>query len=212
MQYVDSFVYMRILRHVDELVYNAPMSLFTTPDLKDLPPRERILLTAHRLFYSEGIRATGVDRVIAESGVAKVTFYRQFPSKNELIQAFLVHRHEKWMDWFTGALNRHAGKRQGVLVLVPVLREWFADEGFRGCAFINGLVELGGAQAEVADAARSHKDCMTAVIAELLPASKHRQLDAEAIALAVDGAIVRAQLEDDPERALAGLTRLLKCF
>ena len=52
-------------------------------------PRERILLAAHDLFYRDGVRATGIDRVIAESGVAKVTFYRQFQSKDDLILAFL---------------------------------------------------------------------------------------------------------------------------
>ena len=69
----------------------------TTLDRQDLPASERILLTAHDLFYREGIRATGIDRVIAESGVTKVTFYRHFPSKNELILAFLAYRHERWM-------------------------------------------------------------------------------------------------------------------
>jgi AcrR family transcriptional regulator len=51
--------------------------------------RERILFAAHELFYREGIRATGIDRVIAESGVAKLSFYRHYPSKNDLVLAFL---------------------------------------------------------------------------------------------------------------------------
>eukprot|EP01031_Cornospumella_fuschlensis_P009142 gene9142-11228_t len=54
-----------------------------------LPARDRILVTAHDLFYRDGIRATGIDRIIAESGVAKLTFYRHFPSKDELVKAFL---------------------------------------------------------------------------------------------------------------------------
>jgi len=58
-----------------------------TADLNALPARQRILLTAHDLFYQEGIRATGIDRIIKESGVTKVTFYRHFPSKNDLITA-----------------------------------------------------------------------------------------------------------------------------
>ncbi len=60
-------------------------------------PRERILLAAHDLFYRESTRATGIDRVIAESGVAKVTLYRHFPSKNDLICEFLEYRHLLWM-------------------------------------------------------------------------------------------------------------------
>ena len=57
------------------------------------PARDRILATAHRLLYREGIRATGIDRVIAESSVTKLTFYRNFPSKNDLIRDFIEVRH-----------------------------------------------------------------------------------------------------------------------
>ena len=75
----------------------------------ELSARERILLTAHDLFYSDGVRATGIDKVIAEARVTKVTFYRHFPSKNDLIRAYLDYRHERWMSWFKDALNRHGG-------------------------------------------------------------------------------------------------------
>jgi len=87
--------------------------------------RERILHTAHDLFYRDGIRATGIDRMIAESGVAKLTFYRHFPSKNDLVLAFLDHRHARWMEWFEGALRRHGGHTRA---LVPALAEWLRGE------------------------------------------------------------------------------------
>jgi AcrR family transcriptional regulator len=200
---------MRMLMDVDRLVYNACMSLFATPELQDQPARDRILLTAHRLFYSDGIRATGIDRVIAESGVAKVTFYRHFPSKNELVQAFLTYRHAKWMDWFTDALRRYGTQHAGLSALVPALREWFEDDGFRGCAFINSVVELGGAQPEVVAIAQMHKEGMTAAVAALLPPSKHRLRTAQAVALAIDGAIVQAQCAERPDGALSNLAHLL---
>src|SRR3954466_2513091 len=95
------------------------------------PPRQRILHTAHDLFYRDGIRATGIDRVIAESGVAKVTFYRQFASKDDLILAFLEYRHERWMTWFTQALARHGGRTSAI---APALAEWFSGPDYRGCA------------------------------------------------------------------------------
>ena len=124
------------------------MSLTETP-VKPAA-RERILLTAHALFYRDGIRATGVDRVIAESGVTKVTFYRHFPSKNHLVQAYLDYRHARWMAWFAEALGRHGGERsgRGLDALVPALAEWLHDEHYRGCAFINSVGELGGALPE----------------------------------------------------------------
>jgi AcrR family transcriptional regulator len=178
----------------------------------DLPARERILLTAHDLFYREGIRATGIDRVIAEAGVTKVTFYRHFPSKNALVYAFLEYRHQRWMAWFIEALQRHGSVSQGkgLDALVPTLAEWFRNGSFRGCAFINSVGELGGTLSEVVKIGRRHKQEMTTVIASLLPASRQRKQDAQAIALAVDGAIVRAQFDETPDVALKALARLLK--
>jgi AcrR family transcriptional regulator len=181
-------------------------------DRQNLPARERILLTAHDLFYREGIRATGIDRVIAEAGVTKVTFYRHFPSKNALICAFLEYRHQRWMAWFIEALQRHGGvsRGKGLDALVPALAEWFRDGSFRGCAFINSVGELGGTVSEVVKIGQRHKQEMTTVIASLLPASTQRKQDTEAIALAVDGAIVRAQFDDTPDAALKALARVLK--
>jgi AcrR family transcriptional regulator len=177
--------------------------------LAELPPRERILRTAHELFYREGIRATGVDRVIAAAGVAKLTFYRQFESKDALVRAFLDARHARWIAWFAGALDRHGG---GPGAIVPALREWFASPDYRGCAFLNSVVELGPAQPEVAAVARAHKAAMTAVIAALLPAGPGRAARARAIALAVDGAIVQAQYLASPARALAALRVVLEAL
>jgi len=169
--------------------------------------RERILHTAHELFYRDGVRATGIDRVIAESGVAKVTFYRHFPSKNELIRAYLATRHEHWMGWFTEALARHGG---GPGAIVPVVEEWFRDERYRGCAFINSVGELGGVLPDVLEIARSHKQDMTTAIAAVLPKSRQRAKIAQALALSIDGAIVRAQFDSSPDVALSALDRIVK--
>lgn len=172
-------------------------------------PRERILLAAHELFYREGIRATGIDRVIAESGVAKATFYRYFPSKDDLIRDFLEYRHRRWMAWFVDALQRHGG---GVKALAPTLREWFTDQGFRGCAFINSVGELGGTMPEVVEITRRHKQEMAHAIAALLPPSRHRKRDARALSLAVDGAIIRAQYDGTPDAALSSLQVIVKAL
>lgn len=169
--------------------------------------RERILLTAHDLFYRDGIRATGIDRVIAESGVAKLTFYRHFPSKNELVREFLEYRHRRWMAWFVAALQRHGGDSKA---LVPALGEWFGDDGYRGCAFINSVGELGETLPEVMDITRRHKQDMADAIAALLPASRQRKRQAMDLALAVDGAIVRARFDQNPQAALASLERIRK--
>lgn len=180
----------------------AGMSMKDTSTAEILPARERILRAAHELFYREGIRATGVDRVIAASGVTKVTFYRHFPSKNDLIREFLAFRHQYWMSWFTDAVQRHGGDERA---LVPALGEWFGGEHYRGCAFINSVGELGTTLPDVVEISRRHKQDMASVIAGLLPSSSHRERHAQALALAVDGAIVRAQMDTSPEDALRTL-------
>lgn len=176
-----------------------------------LSARNRILLTAHDLFYADGIRATGIDRIIAESGVAKLTFYRHFPSKDELVMAFLNYRHERWMAWFVDALGRYGATAEGGLKpLVKTMQEWFENPVFRGCAFINVVAEMGGSQPGMVAIAQSHKDDMRRVIENLLPPEDASI--ASAAALAVDGAIVRAQMEKmdgQKKSALDGLRQVL---
>jgi AcrR family transcriptional regulator len=173
------------------------------------PPRERILHTAHDLFYRDGIRATGIDRVIADSGVAKVTFYRQFASKDALILAFLDYRHERWMAWFVDALARHGGTPAAI---APALGEWFASPGFRGCAFLNSVGELGPALPEVLELTRRHKLDMTDAVARLMKSAPGRARTARALALAIDGAIVQAQFQASSETVLQTLAFVTKAL
>jgi len=184
-----------------------------------LPARERILLTAHDLFYADGIRATGIDRVIAASGVTKVTFYRHFPSKDDLVRAFLDHRHGRWMAWFIDALGRRGAQQrigdvQALEMLADVMAEWFADPVFRGCAFINSVVEVGTSVAGASEIAREHKREMVEVIAGLMPDGPQRTAIAQAAALGVDGAIVKAQMGDAAlaREAVDDLRRLLQAL
>lgn len=172
--------------------------------------RDRILLAADELFYREGIRATGVDKLIAASGVAKLTFYRHFASKNDLVLAYLAGRHELWIAWFVDALARHRPHTGAAWkALPPVMMEWFDQRTFHGCAFINAAVELGAILPEVAEACREHKQAMTTAIAALLPPSRQRRQQADTMACAVDGAIVRAQLGTQTTDAVRALERLL---
>lgn len=183
---------------------------FHEADLAALPARQRVLVTAHRLFYWDGIRATGIDRVIAESGVTKVTFYRHFPSKQALVLAYLDHRHALWMAWFRDALQRHAGGLPaGAEALAGALGEWFGDDGFRGCAFINAAVELGGSVDAVLAVVRQHKQDLVDTLAQALPAGPQAGAQAEALALAIDGAIVQAQSGRPLGPVLAGFRRLV---
>jgi len=173
---------------------------------KARPARERILLTAHDLFYRDGIRSTGIDSVIAQAAVTKVTFYRHFRSKNDLIVAYLEYRHERWMRWFTGALQRHGGT---LPALVPTMAEWFRSPEYRGCAFINGVSEIAPALPQVIEITRRHKAEMEQAIAALLPPGRRREGLARGLALVVDGSIVQAQVRSDPEAVLRDLRQLV---
>jgi AcrR family transcriptional regulator len=161
--------------------------------------RQRILETAMRLFYSEGVRATGIDRIIAESSVAKMSFYRHFPSKSDLVCAFLDERHRRWMAWFDEAVARHARKRRSkVAAVADALAEWFADPGFRGCAFINTSAELTDHRSREHAIVEAHKADLSARLAALARADGLRSAEefGRLALLIVDGAIVRAQMSE----------------
>ena len=107
--------------------------------------RERILETAYDLFSRRGVRAVGVDEVIATAGVAKATLYRHFPSKDELVLAFLERRQQRWThEWLeTEAKRRGSTPEEQVLAIFDVFGEWFRRDDFEACAFINVLLEMG---------------------------------------------------------------------
>ncbi|HPW30671.1 MAG TPA: TetR/AcrR family transcriptional regulator [Rhodoferax sp.] len=165
----------------------------STQTLASLPPRERILEAAHKLFYSEGIRATGVDRIIEQSSVSKVTFYRQYASKDDLIRAYLDYRHENWISWFKSSLADTATTDSNATeALVSTLRSWFAQPDFRGCAFLNAAAELGSSDPEILKVVSRHKQDMSSVVDEFFSGgalSVGRKLS-----LVIDGAIVHAQM------------------
>jgi AcrR family transcriptional regulator len=105
---------------------------------------ERILDTAYDLFSKHGTRAVGVDRIIAEAGTAKMTLYRNFASKDELIVAFLAAREERWTrGWLQAEVERRAqDPRERLLAIFDVFGEWFERKDFEGCSFINVMLEL----------------------------------------------------------------------
>jgi AcrR family transcriptional regulator len=106
--------------------------------------RERVLETAYELFSKHGTRAVGVDRIIAESGVAKMTLYRNFASKDDLILAFLERREERWTrEWLQAMVEGRAETpAQRLLAIFDTFGEWFARDDFEGCSFINVMLEI----------------------------------------------------------------------
>jgi AcrR family transcriptional regulator len=120
--------------------------------------RERVLATAYKLFSHHGIRAVGVDAIIASAGVAKMTLYRHFPSKDDLVLAFLQRREQLWtVEWLEARVkHRAANPEQRLLAIFDVFGEWFRRDDFEGCSFINALLEMDGRSHPVRRATTSH--------------------------------------------------------
>ena len=144
--------------------------------------RERILETAYELFSRHGTKAVGVDRIIAESGAAKMTLYRNFASKDELILAFLERREERWTRaWLQGEVEARADvPAQRLLAIFDVFGEWFLRDDFEGCSFINVMLEITEAGHAVRKASVAHLAAIRAYVADLAEQAgiAHEQADA----------------------------------
>jgi AcrR family transcriptional regulator len=120
-----------------------------TPDASPSPSRsppdgrERCLLAAYDLFCRHGVHAIGVDRIVAEAGVAKMTLYRHFRSKDELVIAALGHREKVWtIGWLVReSERRRRTPEERLLAIFDALDEWFRREDYEGCFFINTMLE-----------------------------------------------------------------------
>jgi AcrR family transcriptional regulator len=158
--------------------------------------RERILDTAYDLFSRHGIRAVGVDRIVAESGVAKMSLYRHFPSKEELVLAFLQEREQRWTyAWLRAeAEARGDTPAERMLAIFDVFGEWFVLEDFEGCAFVNVLLEFDDREDRVRQATVGYLGNIRAFLREL--ATEAGASDPDALAhqwhILMKGSIVAA--------------------
>jgi AcrR family transcriptional regulator len=167
--------------------------------------RQRLLATASTLFYAEGIRAVGIDRLIAESGVGKASFYRHFPGKDELVLEFLRVRDREWRDWLRAEVAAEPDPVRRPLAVFDALHARFTRGDFRGCAFINTIVEVADPAHPAHVVSDEHKRAVHAQLAELLRDAgiddPEGRLAAELLLL-VDGALVTAAREAGPDAAL----------
>ena len=159
---------------------------------------ERILETADRLFYHQGIRAMGVDTIVAELGISKRTLYNHFPSKDALIIAYLSRRLRP--NDFSDA-----PPAEQILSSFDRLERTFASRGFRGCPFVNAVAELGDAAHPAKGIAAAFKEQRRVWFRTLLDQLGVAESDALAtqLALLVDGAIAVALVRGDPTIARA---------
>ncbi len=161
-------------------------------------PRQQILETASQLFYQKGIQNVGINEIIATSGVAKRTLYRHFTSKDELIEAVMKHRAKEWLSWFeTAVRDRGNTAKERLLATFDVLREWYASPDFRGCPFINAVLEIADASHPAHDVSVGVRESIRIQIKELAEQAgvKDSESFSQQYLLLIGGASLMATIE-----------------
>ena len=174
---------------------------------KRASPRQRLLAAADELFYNEGIRSVGIDRVIERAGVAKGSLYYNFSGKDDLIKEYLLGRHAAWSTRIDLAIAEHADPTARILAVFDVLGELFAEPNFRGCAFTRAVAEApeGGAELAAAASFRLWLHEMFSNLVAVLDV-EDRSLLASQLVVLYDGAVAAAQMDGSPASAQTAKT------
>lgn len=177
--------------------------------------RERLIRTAHDLFYRDGFRSVGLDRILTEVGVTKTTFYNHFESKDDLVLEVLRWHDHWWRDEFVRLLRKHGGDtpRGQLLALPDAFDELFAADSYNGCFFVNVAVEFPLPHEPAHEAAVAHKHAMQDIIQQLggYAGGPDAAAFAQEVSLVMEGAYVSRQITRRHEvtealrRVLAGI-------
>jgi AcrR family transcriptional regulator len=147
-------------------------------------PRERILEVATSLFHRQGIGATGVDTLVQRAGVAKATFYRHFPSKEELVVAWLQDQRTRWFDSVREQAESSATSPQEVLPrLFDAVEEWLEADRFRGCPYLNTAAEIPDPEDRARLEAVAYLDEIRGYLVDVLEAAGSRRPEHDAARL-----------------------------
>lgn len=173
--------------------------------------RQQILETASELFYQKGIQHVGINEVIAASGVAKRTLYRWFPSKDLLIEAVMTYRAAHWIRWFETAVSERGNTpKERLLATFDVLRDWYASPNFRGCPFINAVLEIADASHKAHHVSINLRESIRQIIGRLAAEAgvKNPDFFSQQYLLLIGGASLMATIEQSPEGATFAQTAL----
>jgi AcrR family transcriptional regulator len=172
------------------------------------PAKQRILDTADVLFYDEGIRAVGVDRLISSSSVTKATFYKHYGSKDRLIGDYVDHRHRQSVEQLADLVDEHGDPEAVLHALLRSIADEISASEFRGCAFINAAAEFSDPTHPVRRSVVAHREWFVGVLEQLLRGMGHPLAGdaADDLVLARDGAITGGYA-GDPIAASTALSR-----
>ncbi len=159
-------------------------------------PKEKLFQTAARLFYQHGYRAIGVDTIAAESGIGKMTLYRHYPSKDELIVAFLRASNEEFWEYYARSTADAPGAREKLAAFFVSLQAYVTSPACYGCPFINMASEYPAADHPGHQVALEHKQAVRAHFSQLAQEAGARQPEAlaNALSMLMDGAYIAARL------------------
>jgi len=170
------------------------------------PARDRLVDTAAALFYEQGVTATGVDTVVARSGVAKATLYAHFHSKDDLVAAALERRHQRRVASLEAFMHgQPPAPRQRLLAVFDWLAAWHRGEGRRGCAFLNAAAEVVAPGHPALAVVRRHRRWLGDYLGTLAAAAgvpEPARTGADLLLL-LDGASSRFLMDGDPGAAAA---------
>jgi AcrR family transcriptional regulator len=173
--------------------------------------RARLLDTATRLFYAEGVHAVGVDRIIVEAGVAKATFYHHFRTKDELVRAYL--REQSATQRAKAAQLARTSPRDTLLAVFDSVAELGRDPTYRGCPFVNAAAEFPDPSHPVRQAVAEHRQWFRDMLRDLLVAADHSDVDktVDILVALKDGVLVGSDLDSPPTRSAIrdAVTRIL---
>ncbi|WIY01942.1 TetR/AcrR family transcriptional regulator [Amycolatopsis mongoliensis] len=177
--------------------------------------RARLLTSATRLFYSEGLHSVGIDRVIAEAGVTRATLYRHFPSKDDLLVAYLTAADQAIRAGVEAARTAGASPVDAVRAVAASIADGIRSPGFRGCAFLNAAAEYPDPAHPVHQAVLTHRNWFLQVVTELLEATGEPAPEPAArhFVMLRDGAMAAGCLTDPApvcETFLRGVEGILK--
>lgn len=186
-------------------------------DRQALSARERILRTASDLFYREGIRAVGIDTIIARAGVAKMSLYRHFSSKDDLIVAYLEEYEAAYWAWFDKVVASDGDPKERLLRLFDAYAERLKGAEPRGCRFINALAEFSDPKHPAHKAAVRAKRRLRGRLTDLAREAGARDADdlAAQLLMVYDGARLSAQLfgaRDVASRQIAAARTLIEAW
>ena len=165
--------------------------LEVTQTAQRAPAKGRILEVASHLFYSEGIRAVGVDRIIGASAVTKATFYKHYRAKENLIVIYISARHYRVRADVEALVENSPDSRSALINLIGAILAEIAAPGFRGCPFINAAMEYPDATHPVRSVVTEHREWYVGVLTGLLRDAGHPAPGdgADEFVLAHDGAM-----------------------